>query len=70
MLKRADGDKSTFLVIEMDGPYEVHYDIRTQPEALNNLVRAFWDEPIKVHIRPQINADNLFEYELIEVKVD
>jgi hypothetical protein len=70
ILKRADVDKNIFHVVEMDGPYEVKYNIRTTPEILHQLVKVFLDKTIKVHIRPQINADNLFEYGLIEVKVD
>jgi hypothetical protein len=70
-LKRADATKNTFFLIEMEDEIdEMHYTIRTEPDILNNLVKAFWDAPIKVHIRPQITADNLFLYELIEVKVD
>jgi hypothetical protein len=70
LLMRADVEHKTFLVIEMDGAYEIHYNIHTQADTLNNIVRAFWGEPIKVLIRPQISAGNVFEYELIEVKVD
>jgi hypothetical protein len=70
-LKRADATKNTFSLIEMEDEIdEMHYTIRTEPDILNNLVKASWDAPIKVHIRPQITADNLFLFELIEVKVD
>jgi hypothetical protein len=71
VLKRADATKNTFFLIELENEMdEMHYTIRTEPDTLNNLVKAFWSAPIKVHIRPQITADNLFLFELIEVKVD
>jgi hypothetical protein len=70
-LKRAEADNNTFFIIELEGDIdEMHYTIRTEPDILNNLVKAFWDAPIKVHIRPQITADNLFLFELIDIKVD
>jgi hypothetical protein len=70
-LKRAEADNNTFFIIELAGDInEMHYTIRTEPDILNNLVRAFWDAPIKVHIRPKITADNVFLFELIEVKID
>jgi hypothetical protein len=49
---------------------EMHYTIRKEPNILNNLVKTFWGTPIKVPIRPQITAVNLFLFELIEMKVD
>ena len=64
LLKRADADSNTFMVVA-NNRSQTHYTIRTVPETLNRLVKAFWEEPITVHIKPQINADNLFEYELI-----
>jgi hypothetical protein len=71
VLKRADATKNTFFLIELENEMEeMHYTIRTEPDTLNNLVKAFWGAPIKVHIRPQITDDNLFLFELIEVKVD
>ena len=71
ILESADTAAHTFLVIVTVNKYhQINYNIRTAPETLNQLVKAFLDKPIKIHIRPQINADNLFEYELIEVKVD
>jgi hypothetical protein len=70
-LRRADADTNTFFIIELeDDINEMHYTISASPDILNNLVKAFWDAPIKVQIRPKITADNLFLYELIEVKVD
>jgi hypothetical protein len=61
VLKRADATKNTFFLIELENQMEeMHYTIRTEPDTLNNLVKAFWGAPIKVQIRPQITADNLF----------
>lgn len=70
ILKQADANANIFLVIVMDNDNQINYKIHTVPEMLNKLVKSFWNEPIKVHIRPQINDENVFEYELIEVKVD
>jgi hypothetical protein len=42
--------------------------IRTTPETLDKIVKTYWNQPISVQIRPQINAENQFEYELMEVK--
>jgi hypothetical protein len=70
-LKRAEADNNTFFIIELEGEIdEMHYTIRTESDTLNNLIKAFWNAPIKVHIRPKITDDNLFLYELIEVKID
>ena len=66
ILKRADADAKTFLVVEMDGPYEIHFKITTNPETLNKIVKSYWDNTIKVHIRPKINSEKQFEYELLE----
>jgi hypothetical protein len=68
VLKRADADASTFLVIEMSGLYEIHYHIRAAPDTLDKIVKAYWGKTINVQIRPQINKDNQFEYELMAVK--
>jgi hypothetical protein len=70
ILKRADASKNSFLVIEMDGSCEINYNIQTESKTLNKIVKAFWGEQIRVHIRPKINENNLFEYELIEIKID
>lgn len=69
VLKRADADVSIFLLKEKSGLYEIHYPIRTTPEILNNIVKTYWNETINVQIRPQINKDNQFEYELMAVNV-
>ena len=68
LLSSANADKSTFMVLKMKGVYEINYHIRTTPEALNKIVKTYWNELISVQIRPQINAENQFEYELMEVK--
>jgi hypothetical protein len=69
ILKEADANSNIFLIIATDNGVQTHYPIKTTSKILDQLVKAFWNEPIKVHIRPQINANNLFEYELIEVNV-
>ncbi len=69
ILKRADADTKTFLVIIMDGPYEIHFKITTNPELLKKIVKSYWGETIKVHIRPKINSEKQFEYELMEVDI-
>jgi hypothetical protein len=68
ILIHANADKGTFMVLKMNGVYEINYNIRTTPEILNKLVKVFLNKPISVQIRPQINAENQFEYELMEVK--
>lgn len=68
ILKRANALANTFLVIEMRGSYEVHFNIHTSSEILNQLVKKHWGETINVHVRPQINKENQFEYEFIEIK--
>ena len=71
ILKNADVATSTLVVTVTVNDYTPsNYHIRTAPETLNNIVKAYWGEPINVLIRPQINANNQFEYELIEVKVN
>ncbi len=67
VIKRANAHNNTFLVMEMHGPYEVHFNIRTMSETLNKLVKTYWGETINVRIRPQINEENQFEYELMAV---
>ena len=70
-LKRADARTNTFFIIELENDInEMHYTIHAESNIFINLVKAFWNAPIKVQIRPKITADNLFLYELIEVKVD
>ena len=67
VLKRANAHACTFLVMEMQGPYEIHFNILTTPEILNKLVKTYWEETINVRILPQINSQNKFEYALMEV---
>ncbi len=70
-LKRADASTNTFFIIELEGDInEMHYTIHAEANIFINLVKAFWNAPIKVQIRPKITVDNVFLYELIEVKMD
>lgn len=68
VVKRANAAINTFMILIMDGCYEIHYHIRTTPEILDNIIKNYWDKEINVQIRPQINKHNQFEYELMEVK--
>ncbi len=68
ILRRADSDTNTFFVVKMEGFYEIYFNIFTEPQTLNTIVKNYWGETINVQIRPQINKDNQFEYELIAVK--
>lgn len=68
IVKRANALVNTFLVIEMRGSNEVHFNVHTAPEILNQLVKKHWGETINVHVRPQINKENRFEYEFIGLK--
>lgn len=67
VLKRANEDTYTFMIVKMEDIYDIHYYIRTTPDTLNQLVKTYWGQMIHVRIRPQINSDNQFEYELMEV---
>lgn len=64
-LKCVNIEANTFLVVEMHGLYEVHFNILTTVETMNQL---HINMAINVRIRPQINKDNQFEYELMEVE--
>ena len=69
IVKSIDVNANTFSVTVLVNDYaESNYRIRTTPETLNKIVKTYWTEPISVQIRPQINAENQFEYELMEVK--
>jgi hypothetical protein len=66
--KSTDMEAGTFLLnVTLNDNAESNYKIRTTPEILNKIVKNYLNKPISVQIRPQINADNKFEYELIEV---
>jgi hypothetical protein len=66
-LINANADKGTFMVLKMNGVYEINYKIRTTPEILNKIVKNYLNKPISVQIRPQITEKNQFEYELMKV---
>ena len=71
ILKNADVETSILVVTVAVNDYaSTNYNIRTVPETWNNIVKAYWGESINVLIRPQINADNQLEYELIEVEIN
>ena len=70
VLRRADADKNTFLlVISIDNQSPTNYTITTLSETLNTLVKDYWGEKIKVHIQPKTKKGNHMQYELIEVKI-
>ena len=70
VLRRADADKNTFLlVITIDNQSPTHYTITTLSETLNTLVKDYWGEKIKVHIQPKVKKGKQIPYELIEVKI-
>lgn len=68
ILTCTNAHENTFLIVKMEGPYEIHFKIRTEPQILNKLIAANRNQLIKVHIRPYINNKKQFEYELIEIK--
>lgn len=71
VLKYADAEASILIVIvTVNNDAQSNYHIRTTFDILDRLIKTYWGKTINVRIRPQINADNLFEYELIEVKID
>jgi hypothetical protein len=70
VLQRADTASNTLVVAVIVNEYaQSNYHIRTIPETLTQIVKNYWNETINVQIRPQINKDNQFEYELMTVKV-
>ena len=70
VLRRADADKNTFLlVIAMDNQSPTNYTIITLSETLKTLVKDYWGQKIKVHIQPKVKKGKQMQYELIEVKI-
>ena len=70
VLRRADADKNTFLlVIAMDNQSPTNYTIITLSETLKTLVKDYWGQKIKVHIQPKAKKGKQVQYELIEVKI-
>ena len=70
VLRRADADKNTFLlVISIDNQSPTNYTITTLSETLNTLVKDYWGQKIKVHIQPKAKKGEQVQYELIEVKI-
>ncbi len=70
VLRRADADKNTFLlVIAIENQSPTHYTVTTLSETLNTLVKDYWGEKIKVHIQPKAKKGKQMQYELIEVKI-
>lgn len=70
VLRRADADKNTFLlVIAIENQSPTNYTITTLSETLNTLVKDYWSEKIKVHIQPKVKKGKQMQYELIEVKI-
>jgi hypothetical protein len=70
ILEQVDVEANTLLVtVTKNDAAPSEYAIRTTPEALANIVKIYLDETISLRIRPQINADNQFEYELMAIIV-
>lgn len=70
VLKRADVESSTLVVTVIINEYaQSNYHIRTTPEILNKIVKTYWNESINVQIRPRINENDQFEYELMTIEV-
>ena len=70
VLRRADADKNTFLlVITIDNQSPTNYTITTLSETLNTLVKDYWGKKIEVHIQPKVKKGKQMQYELIEVKI-
>jgi hypothetical protein len=68
VFKSVDVNTSTFgIVVPVNDYAESNYRIKTTPKILVKLVEAYLNKPISVQIRPQINAENQFEYELMKV---
>ena len=70
VLRRADADKNTFLlVISIDNQSPTNYLITTLSETLNTLVKDYWGQKIEVLIQRKAKKGKQMQYELIEVKI-
>ena len=68
VLKNANMENNTFLLLQKGDLNEIEIKIITTPQILNQLVKTHFGKMITVQIRPQINNANQFEYELMTVK--
>ncbi len=69
VIKSADTESSTVVVSVIMNEYaQSNYHIHTTLENLNKIVKNYWNELISVQIRPQINKNNQFEYELMAIE--
>ena len=71
VLKRADADKNTILLVSKapNNLSQTNYTITVLSETLNNLVKNYWDDMVKVHIKPKSKKGRYFQYELIDVQI-
>jgi hypothetical protein len=66
ILKSFDTKSNTFLVVKMEGEYEIHFKIHAKSKMENEFFKINLSENIKVIIKPVINEKNQFEYELLK----
>jgi hypothetical protein len=69
VLKRVDAEKNTIKLSSKatDTIPQTDYTINVVSETLNNLVKNYWGDIIKVYIKPKHKKGKHFQYELIEV---
>jgi hypothetical protein len=68
ILKFADAEASTVTVVVTVNEYaKTNYPIHTTTNTANQLIKTYLGKTINVRIRPQINSDNQFQYELMAI---
>ena len=67
ILRQVDADTNTFLIVvtATDNQPQIAYMVTTLADTLNKLVKDYWGDMVRVHIKPQNQSGQ--QYELIEV---
>jgi hypothetical protein len=66
ILRSIDAKSNTFLVVKMEGEFEIHFKIYAKTKKENEFFKINLGENIKVIVKPVINEKNQFEYKLVE----
>jgi hypothetical protein len=66
ILRSIDAKSNTFLVVKMEGEFEIHFKIYVKTKMENEFFKINLGENIKVIVKPVINEKNQFEYELLK----
>jgi hypothetical protein len=73
ILKGADAEKNTFILVSTDVNSEsikAHKTIKTSSDKLTQLVHNYWDKMIKVYIKPMTVKGKSVNYELIDMSLN